>query len=152
MKKHLYKACLNAGLTKNQVSKIEDAYDEERKRLKRENKAMEKLGVTVTMISTLESMGNMLERIQEKASLYEETPYETAVRNERYDILDESLRSLAGDDRAFMMALYFEEDGNVSRMARRMGIPRETVRDRNIRILRELNNFFEKRGYSDASF
>ena len=152
MKKHLYKACLNAGLTKNQVSKIEDAYDEERKRLKRENKAMEKLGVTVTMISTLESMGNMLERIQEKASLYEETPYETAVRNERYDILDESLRNLAGDDRAFMMALYFEEDGNVSRMARRMGIPRETVRDRNIRILRELNNFFEKRGYSDASF
>lgn len=152
MNKKLYRACLNAGLSKAEISRIENAYDAERKKMKRNNEAMERYGIVVTTFSALEEMDNMMERVQFAAAARIETPDEIAVGNERRDILADSIRSLSADDREFINMLFFEFDGNVSKMADRLGIPRETVRDRNKRILVNLKKKFTEKGYFDTSF
>ena len=156
MKKKLYKQmaaeCKKNGMTKKQINKIENAYDSDRKKMKRENEQMEKQKITVSVFSAYDDKPGMLDRILQDAGKQGSNPLDDIIRKEMYETLAAGLKSLDGDDSEFLLELFFVWKGNVKAYAENLDLPRETVRDRRNRILRRLKKYFEKNGISDATF
>lgn len=136
MRKAQIKKFMAAGVTKEQIKQAEKAVATDKKRLNRQNKAMERQGITVTLFSYLENTDDMLERVMNR--IPSDTPEDICIVNESSRLLNEALSELSEDDREFIEMLYFEEEGVVNRMAKRLGVPRETVRDHRDRLLRTL--------------
>ena len=155
MKKKLYKKmadeCIKKGMTKKQINKIENAYDAERKNLKRENARMEKHGITVALFSAFDEKPGMMDKMFLEIGKQSDDPVDGIIRKEIHDTLMDGLMSLEKEDRVFILELFLMWNGNVKGYAESLDVPRETVRDRRNRILRRLKKYFEKNGFSDAT-
>lgn len=156
MRKNLYKKmvaeCQKKGMTQKQINKIENAYDSERKKMKRENEQLEKQGITVTLFSAYDDKPGMMDKLLNEAGKQGRNPLEDIIHKEMHETLTAGLESLDEDDREFLLELFFAWEGNVKGYAESLDVPREAVRDRRNRILRKLKSFFEKNGFFDAAF
>ena len=155
MKKKLYKKmvaeCKEKNMTKKQINKIENAYDSDRKKMKRENKQLEKQGITVTVFSAYDDKPGMMDKVLREAGKQGSNPLDGIIRKEMYETLSAGLKTLDEDDSKYLLELFFVWEGNVKAYAEKLDVPRETVRDRRNRILRRLKKYFEKNGFFDAT-
>ena len=142
-RKMIYKyeiACREAGLSDEKIKEIRKVFDDDKKKLKRENECMEKREITYYSIFDVDPE-------------YDFMSYEIADPsvNIEQDMIKkwevEQLMIFVGElplhDQEFLIA-YFEEAGaNDSKVAKKLGVPRTTVQSRRKKLLEKLRIRFE---------
>lgn len=134
MKKEYEEACVQAGMDKEATDKIRRLLDAEKKRLRRENRAMEKSGfryfsVTNVAEGTEGDADYDIPDIRVKVE-------ERAIRNVELAMLRKELERLPEEERRFLQICYGE--CNDSKVARRLNMSRQMVRYNKERLVKQL--------------
>lgn len=152
MDRKFYKECRRKGLSEEEIRRIDNLFVADRVRLYHENKLMEALGITVANFSALEEIPGAMDKVMAVAAADSLSPEEQVISNDRTRIIREALQILTEDEKELLRVIYDEMDENVTAAAKKLGIVRETARDRHKSILKRLKKFFEKSGYTFADF
>lgn len=136
------KACQEAGMEESRIAEIRRFFDGEQKKLNRDKEAREKAGIVFNSLNALVDSEGMSEyEIPDERSI----PEEMVVQNLAMDRLRQCLDELPAEDREFLFAIFEGEYGYETALAKKMGIPRTTLRYRKERLLEALRKkFFEK--------
>ena len=152
MNRNMRKACMEAGLSEEEIEKLDKLFVADRVRLWYENRLMKTLGITVATFSALEEIPGMMDKVMLATDNRNLSPEEAAISSDRTKLLHDALQILSEEERELLRVIYDEMDGNVSAAATKLGLPRETARDRHRSILKRLKKFFEKKGLTFADF
>ena len=150
MDRKMRKAYRKAGVTEEEIKKVDQPFVADRMKLSYQNKLMEKLGITVATFSALEVIPGMMDKVMSVADNKAISPEANAISKDRTEIIHKALQILTEEERELLRLIYDEMGGNVSAAAEKLDMSRETVRDRNNTILRKLENYFKKIGLSYA--
>ena len=150
MDRKMRKAYRKAGVSEEEIIKVDQPFVADRMKLSYQNKLMEKLGITVATFSALEEIPGMMDKVMSVADNKAISPEANAISKDRTEILHKALMTLKEEERELLRLIYDEMGGNVSAAAEKLDMSRETVRDRNNTILRKLENYFKKIGLSYA--
>ncbi len=147
MNQKMRKACLKAGLSEEEIKKMDQLFVADRVRLWYENKMMESMGITVATFSALEEIPGMMDKVMLLTDNKAIAPEVNVINKDRTETIHNALMTLNEEERELLRLIYDEMGGNVSAASERLGLPRETVRDRNNSILRRLKKFLKKMDY-----
>ena len=150
MDRKMREAYRKAGVTEEEIKKVDQPFVADRMKLSYQNKLMEKLGITVATFSALEEIPGMMDKVMSVVDNKAISPEANAISKDRTEILHKALMTLKKEERELLRLIYDEMGGNVSAAAEKLDMSRETVRDRNNAILRKLENYFKKIGLSYA--
>ncbi len=136
-------ACKEAGLREDQTAEIRRFFDSEQKKLKRRNEAIDKNQIVYFSISqAVKELGENADYEIPDASI---DVAEEVLHRMDLDRLREVMQELPEDDQEFLMVYFEEENFGDTRVAKRLGIPRQTVQYRKKKLLKVLRKkFFEK--------
>lgn len=135
-------ACREAGLSEERIKEIRKIFDDDKKKLKRENECMEKNDITYYSVFGVRPEYEDMEAYDiEDPSVNVEME---VIRKWEIEQLARFMKELSVDDRKFLY-LYYEENGaNDTMIARKLGIPRTTVQSRKKKLLKKLRKRFEE--------
>ena len=139
-------ACKEAGMNEEQIAEIRRFFDAEKKHLLRDKRAREKQGITFSYITTSEEESEEAGDLDSREIVDENFNLEEMIIHKfQMEKLNKVLGELSDEDREFLLSLFSFDSGGVSKLARVLGIPRETVRDRKKRLLKTVREkFFEE--------
>lgn len=136
-------ACKEAGLSEEKIKEIRQIFDNDKKKLKRENEYLEKNDIRYFSISDVD---------EETEKMGDYSLMDTSV-NVEMDVIRKLeieklmcyLKELPADDREFLYLCFEEAKENDTAIAKKLGLPRTTVQYRKKKLLTMLRNRFEER-------
>lgn len=135
-------ACKEAGLSEENIKEIRQIFDTDKKKLKRENEAMEKNGIRYFSIS---DVNEEAEEIGDYALIDTSVNVEMdVIKKMEIEKLMCYLEELPVEDREFLYFYFEEPKANDTVIARKLGLPRTTVQSRRKKLLEKLRNRFEE--------
>ena len=130
-------ACKAAGLSEEETAQIRNYIDTQRKKLKRENKIKERLGISFL---PLESLSGFLDEGTYEIPDMDMDPERDAIHNLELKQLRKVMRELPEEDREFLLAVFEDYKDAEKRIGEKLGLTRGQVQYRKrklIQILRE---------------
>lgn len=128
-------ACKAAGLSKEQTAEIRNYFDAEKKRLKRQNETIRRMGykrVSIDAPVDSETYGP-LDIPDPDINVEEE-----ALKNIELQRMNDALLELPEDDREFLFAIFEDLYGAESRIAKKLNLTRGQVRQRKKKLIEDL--------------
>ena len=133
-------ACREAGLSEEQTAEIRKVFDNDKKRLKRENQRMVEEEILCFSMDRVQTEDDV--EAFEIEDLNANTE-EQAIKNWEISKLNEYLSELTVEDAAFLLACYQDVKDSDSRIAEKMGLTRNQVRYKKKMLLKHLKERFE---------
>jgi len=132
MNKKYEDACRNSGLSKDEIAKIRNAIDNEKKKLKREKIYRKERGIIFVNVDDITDFSDDLD-IEE-----------LAINKVMLKKLDDILNDFPVADREFILSSFSGDRGFLSRYAKEHGINRSTALRKRDRLFEKIKNkFFE---------
>ena len=136
-------ACMNAGISKERTATIRNYIDGQKKRVRRRQKTMEKLGISFTSTELITEAD-----VKGSATLATaaEDPLEKIIHDMDIQKLRECISKLSNKDKKIILTIYGCDDNkpNIKRAAEQLHMKRTTVSDHHRRILSLLKAEFFK--------
>ena len=136
-------ACIEAGLSDEQIKEIEQVFDTEYKAVQYDQTKREKYQVEILHIEGMVGPDG-------EVGSYEPEDYSTNIEEDFIHLMDlerlqNILAELSDDDREFIMTCFAYETSYIKRLRERFDLTTEGVRSKKRRILAELQKrFFEE--------
>ncbi len=134
-------ACREAGLSEEKIREIRQLFDNDKKKLKRENESMQKNEITYFNIFAVDPEYDFAVYEIEDPSTNVEMD---VIKKWEIEQLVRFVKELPKDDQEFLH-LYFEEvDASDTKIARKLDMPRTTVQSRRKKLMDKLRKRFEE--------
>ena len=132
--------CIEAGCDEEVTRSIGRYLDAEKKRLKRQRISRDEKGIVFNRMSRFVDEDGEPIPLPDLTTDLEEDIFHF----EELLALRKALDELPKDDRAFLLRIYGGERGELSNMAREMGVPRSTLDSRKNKLLTQLRQKLKK--------
>ena len=133
-------ACKEAGLSEEKTAEIRKVFENDRKRLKREQQRMAEENITYFSIDSVET-GEDMEGFDISDPKADTEAF--AIRNWELFKLKEYVAELSVEDAEFLLACYQDAKESDERIAEKMGLTRNQVRYKKKMLLKHLRDRFE---------
>lgn len=134
-------ACKEAGLSEEKIKEIRKVFDDDKKKLKRENACMVKQEITYFNIFDVDPEYDFMayEIVDANVNIEQDM-----IKKWELEQLMRFVKELTIQEQEFITA-YFEEVGaNDTKIAKKLGLPRTTVQSRRKKLLEKLRRRFEE--------
>lgn len=132
-------ACQEAGLSEEKIKEIRQIFDTDKKKLKRENEAMEKYGITYHNIFDVDPEYDFLSyQIKDESVNLEQD----MIKNWEIEQLMRFMQEFSENDRKLLLLSFESAKVNDSSIAKELGIPRTTLQSRRKKLIEKLQKRF----------
>lgn len=132
-------ACKEAGLSEEKIKEIRQIFDTDKKKLKRENEAMEKYEITYYNVFDVDPEYDFLayEIKDESVNLEQDM-----IKNWEIEQLMRFMQEFSESDRKLLLLSFESAKVNDSSLAKELGIPRTTLQSRRKKLIEKLQKRF----------